>query len=131
MEIVSSFVVFLFGLWLVALAAAGFFAPKFASRFLLGFASSARAHYFEQVLRIVAGIALILASPGMRFSSFFTIFGWILVVSSAVLIAFPWRWHRRFAEKVVPIAVRFLKLFALSSLLLGIFVLYSVTWRAW
>ncbi|HSC29128.1 MAG TPA: hypothetical protein VLD67_17765 [Vicinamibacterales bacterium] len=62
----------------------------------------------------------------MRFSSFFLGFGWILAVTAGGLLPTPWRWHRRFGEWAVPLAIRYRKVFALSSLALGAFILYAI-----
>ena len=55
------------GLWLVGLATMIFAAPVRAERFIRGFASSARTHYAEQSLRLIAGVAIIIFAPEMRF----------------------------------------------------------------
>ncbi|MFY9224572.1 MAG: hypothetical protein WAQ98_17995, partial [Blastocatellia bacterium] len=68
MDIISGIIVFAFGLGLIALA--GVIASKrlLAERFLNLFASSARAHYIEQVLRLVVGASLVIFSPLMWYS---------------------------------------------------------------
>ncbi|MDX1644662.1 MAG: hypothetical protein R3244_09925, partial [Thermoanaerobaculia bacterium] len=88
--------------------------------------SSARAHYTEQMLRLIAGAAFVWAVPEMRFPRFFEIFGWFLAGSALVLMVMPWHWHRRFGEWTIPVAVRHAKLYAAGALALGVFVLYSV-----
>jgi hypothetical protein len=50
----------------------------------------------------------------------------VLIVSSLVLLALPWRWHRRFASWAVPLATRHMALFALVSFAGGAFVILSV-----
>lgn len=115
--------VLLAGLYFIGLAAAALAAPARAARFLLGFAGSARAHYVELALRLAVGCAFIARAPRMPFESAFAAFGWVLVATSAVLFAVPWQWHRRFAQKAVPQALRHLRLVGLASLALGGFVL--------
>lgn len=119
-------VVFAGGVWLVGLAVALIGWPEPTGRFLRGFASTPRAHYTEQLLRLAAGWALITYAPRMRFPVVFTGFGWIMVISVIGLLLLPWRWHKRFAETVVPIALRFIRLYALGALLLGCLLLYSL-----
>lgn len=123
---IALIVVSLTGLYLIALAAVSFAAPARASSFLMGFASSAAAHYSELFVRAAAGCAFIVMAPHVPFPLVFTVFGWILVGTTAVLFLVPWQWHRKFALRAVPQALRALPLVAAASLLLGAFVLWSV-----
>ncbi|MDH3298039.1 MAG: hypothetical protein OEM96_07160, partial [Gemmatimonadota bacterium] len=97
-----------------------------AERLLTGFASSARAHYTEQALRLIAGLAMVLFAPEMQLSNLFRAFGWLLVLTAAGLLLIPWRWHRRFGEWAIPLAIKHMKLFALGAFALGVFILYGV-----
>lgn len=126
MNALAGIVVVLCGLWLVGLAVAVVVAPARTAAFLTAFASSARAHYTEQVLRLVGGAAFVVYAGEMRFPQAFRVFGWLVIGTAAILLAMPWRWHRRIGEWVIPIATRHLKLFALGALALGAFVLFSV-----
>jgi len=119
-------VVVLAGLYLIALGAAGLFAPVRACRFLLGFAGSPLKHYSELVLRFLVGGAFVLHSPRMLFSEAFGLFGWVLLVTTAVLVLLPWRWHDRFARYAVPRATRYIMLIGVSSLVLGGLILTAV-----
>jgi hypothetical protein len=113
------------GLWLVAFPVVIVFARRRAEAFLQGFAGSARAHYLEQGIRLIAGTAFVLFAPEMRFSLAFQYFGWILVLTTLGLLLLPWRWHQRFAGWAVPWAIRHLKLYALGSFLFGAFILFA------
>jgi hypothetical protein len=81
-ETLALVVVVLAGLYFVAFAAISLSMPVQANRFLLGFADSAVKHYAELFLRVVVGAELILHSPRMFFSGAFTLFGWILLVTT-------------------------------------------------
>lgn len=118
--------VLLAGIFLAGLGAACLFAPALARRFLLGFASSLALHYLELAIRLVVGGALLVAAPTMAFPRVFTAAGAVLVVTTVVLALVPWRWHRRFAQRSVPAALRFLPLLGLASLALAAFVFYSL-----
>ena len=122
-EMLASGVVVLTGLYLVGLGAVSLVTPAQASRFLLGFAGSATAHYAELLIRLLVGGAFLLHSSHMLFSAVFVLFGWALVTTTAVLAIVPWQWHHRFAQRSVPHALRHLKLVAIASLVLGGFVL--------
>jgi hypothetical protein len=118
-------IVLLAGLYLVGLAALCFVNPLRARNFLLGFASSAFAHYIELSLRLLVGSAFIFRAPYMPFAIGFYVFGWVLVITTACLFAVPWKLHHRFAQKSVPHVLRYLKLVAAASLVLGGFVMVS------
>jgi len=49
-----------------------------------------------------------------------------IVVSSAALICVPWRWHHWLGERVLPMLVRHLKLYAVGMLAFGVLLLYGV-----
>jgi hypothetical protein len=123
-------VVLLAALYLLTLALVSFLKPEKASGFLLGFASSASLHYLELFIRIVIGAAFVVRSPSMLFSEIFSIFGWVLIITSACLFLVPWQWHQKFAQKAVPQALRHLNLVATSSLTLGGFIIASAILRS-
>jgi hypothetical protein len=114
------------GIYLVVLGAISAVRPESAKRFLATFASSVQAHFLELFVRFVIGFALILSAPQMRFSALFVVFGWALVGTTIVLLAIPWRWHRRFARWSVPLATRSMTLFAIGPLAGGVLVLASL-----
>ena len=119
-------VVLLAGLYLCALALAIFVAPSRAARFLQQFASSQRLHYLELCIRLVVGAALLVRASHMPFPGIFDVVGWVLILTTAVLFLVPWRLHRRFAERAVPMAIRHLGPLGFASLVLGGLVLLSV-----
>lgn len=115
----AAVVVVFAGIYLVCLAAVALISPERAIRFFGGFASSARVHYLELGVRTMVGISLVAYAPNMAFASAFSVFGWILTLSSLVLAVVPWRWHKRFAQATVPHATRYPLLLALGSFVLG------------
>jgi hypothetical protein len=125
MSVVAAVVVLAFGLSLIALPGMAFAKPAIAERFLTAFASSARTHYVEQVFRLLIGAALVVRSPTMWQPRLFWLFGWAIVVSSAVLMCVPWQWHHRLGERVLPLLVRHLRLYAVGSFALGALLLYG------
>jgi hypothetical protein len=126
-KILSGVVIFSFCLFLIGLAIMIVFKPQRAERFLSSYASSARAHFTEQIGRLVVGTALVIFSPSMWYSNILYIFGWILVITAIGLMITPWQWHHKFGEYVIPLTIRFMKFYAVGALLLGIFVLYSLS----
>jgi hypothetical protein len=122
----AGFVVGAFALFLIVFAGVTFARPALAERFLSRFASSARTHYLEEVVRLVVGAALVVLSPVMWQPKLFWLIGWAVVVSSAALMCAPWRWHQRFAHRVLPTILRHLKLSAVGPFAFGALLLYAV-----
>jgi hypothetical protein len=116
-------IVLLFGLFLIALGGVSLLTPAKAKAFLLGFATSAFTHYLEMALRLVVGGSALYQAPHLSFSTAFTIFGWMLIATSAVLLVFPWKWHHRFAEKAVPHALTYLPVLGVVSITFGVVIL--------
>ncbi len=123
LAMIAMLVVCMTGAYLLGLGIVAWVAPALASRFLLGFASSASFHYIELAARLVVGWALVMHAPRMLHAPVFSATGWIILATTAVLLLVPWKWHRRFASKAVPLALPYLKLIALASLFLGGLVL--------
>jgi uncharacterized protein YjeT (DUF2065 family) len=128
-EVIALSVVVSAALYLLGLAAASVFASAYTARFLNGFGGSARVHYLEMCIRLIVGAALVVAAPSMLYAHVFQLFGWVLVVTSLVLLLFPWRWHQRFARVVVPPLTRRVWLIGLLSLPLGVVMLFAVLYR--
>ena len=126
MSLLAAVVVVAFGLFLIAFTGVTFVKPAMAERFLRRFASSARTHYIEQVSRLLIGAALVVLSPAMWQPNMFWVVGWAIVISSAALMCVPWQWHHRFGERVRPIVVRHLRLYAVGSCAFGALLLYGV-----
>ena len=113
------------GLFFIALGGASLLLPANVGGFLLGFAGSPSKHYGELALRFLVGGAFVFHARQMLFPGVFTIFGWALLATTAVLLLVPWRWHHRFAQRSVPQALRFLPLVGVSSIALGGLVLVA------
>lgn len=126
MSLVAAVVVVMFGLILIAFTGVVFARPAIADRLLKPFASSVRAHYTEQVFRLLIGAALVVRSPAMWQRNLFWLVGWAIVLSSAALMCAPWRWHHRFGERIRPIFLRYLRLYAVGAFAFGALLLYGV-----
>lgn len=125
-EAVPLAVVAVAALYFITLGVASLVVPARASRFLLAFADSPSKHYAELAARFLVGVAFLLAAPNALWPSAFSIFGWMLVATTAGLLLVPWRWHHRFARRAVPEALRFLPLVGAASVVLGGLVLWAV-----
>jgi uncharacterized protein YjeT (DUF2065 family) len=126
-EVLAGLVVVLSGVFLIGLAGLIGFRPQTAEGFLRSFASSPRAHYTEQALRLIAGGALVLFAPSMWFPAVFSVFGWLIAVTAVLLLLAPWRWHHEFGKQAIPLIIRHMKLFGLGALALGILVFYGMS----
>jgi hypothetical protein len=126
MSQVAAVTVVAFAALLIVLSAVAFAKPAIAERLLSRFASSASKHYVEQIFRLLIGAALVMRSPAMWESTLFWIVGWAIVISSAALICVPWQWHHRFGEWMLPIVIRYLRLYAAGSLAFGVLLLYGM-----
>lgn len=115
------------GFLLIGFAVTAYARPGLAERFLMLFASSARAHYLEQAFRLMLGASIVVLSPTMWQTTMFSVLGWSLVVSSIALILLPWKVHHRFAEHVLPKLVKHLKLFAAGVFAFGVLLLFALS----
>jgi hypothetical protein len=127
MNVLSGILVVAFGLFLIGLAALIELKPQVAERFLRAFASTARAHYAEQALRLIAGGALVIFAPSLWFADLFKLFGWLIVVTAVALLLLPWRWHHELGKRVMPSVIRRMRLFALVAFALGMAVFYGAS----
>lgn len=113
-------------IYLILLGFGALLRPTPTKRFLEGFASSARVHFLELGLRLIAGAALLTSAPRMQFSALFTVFGWVLIGTTLVLAILPWRLHHRFATWSVPQATRYMPLFGAGSTAAGLALLVAL-----
>ncbi len=114
------------GVYCIALAVLSMWRPHPSARFLLGFASSPLKHYAELALRLIVGGAFVLQAPRMALPQLFGIFGWVLLVTTALLLLIPWRWHRAIASRAVPLVIPHMRLFGMASLFLGGAILWAL-----
>jgi hypothetical protein len=120
LALVAKAVLAIAALYFLAFGTIALIRPQHAKRFLLGFADTAAKHYAELFLRMLVGGSLLIVATTSRYSTVLTVFGWILVLSTAAMALMLWRMHRRFAQSSVPKALRFLPLIGLSSLAMGV-----------
>jgi hypothetical protein len=126
-RLLSGLVVVGFSVFLIGLAVVIITNPPLAERFLGSFASSARAHYTEQSLRLLVGAAIVVFASSMWHPRLLELFGWLVAVSSTGLILMPWRWHQKFGNLAMPIVMRNMRLYALGVFALGGFILYCAS----
>ncbi len=118
------------GLYLIGLGVLALTRPALATNFLLGFAGSARLHYLELLLRLIVGAAFLRRAPYLPVPEPFMLFGWLLILTTLVMFAIPWRWHHRFTQQAVPRALQHLRLLAIACLLAGVAILVAAVYRS-
>lgn len=125
-DLLESAVIAAAGLYLIALGISCFVRPDSTANFLLGHASSGVVHYLELAIRAIVGACLVHKAPALTHPPIFSLSGWVLIVTTAVLLLVPWRWHRQFTLRAVPHALRHIKLLGVSSIALGAVLAVSV-----
>lgn len=122
-------IVLLFSLFLIVLGGVSLLMPEKAKAFLLSFAASAFTHFLEMALRLAVGGSIVFQASYLQYPILFKIFGLMMVGTTAILILLPWKWHRRFAERLVPPALKYLPVIGIVSLALGAVLLVLVLSR--
>jgi hypothetical protein len=89
MDSLAAVIVLFAGLWLIGLATAAIAKPELVKGFFGKFASSAFTHFLEMFLRIIVGTAFITYAHQMKFALVFMVFGWMLLLTAAVLLFVP------------------------------------------
>lgn len=117
--------VLLFALFLIGLAVLIFIRREAALGFLSKFASTPRINALESVLRFVTGLALVGASPDLRFSQIAYFFGLMMAVTSVPMILLP-NTHARYGKWSMKILPRILPLYATVAFTMGAFILYAL-----
>ena len=127
-DLLASAVILAAGVYLAVLGVSCFVRPGSAANFLLGFASSAFLHYMELALRVLVGASLVHNAHALPYPPVFNAFGWVLIVTSLAMCMVPWRWHRQFAQRAVPQALRYITLLGACSIALGAVLVAAVVW---
>jgi hypothetical protein len=123
---VAFVVALLVAIFLVMLGLACFVRPVHAQRFLGSLARSARLHFIEVILRLVAGAALVVSGPRMLLGGAIAAFGWIVLATSLGMALVPWRLHQRFAAAVVPHVFKRLRVVGLVAAAGGLGLLVAL-----
>lgn len=115
------------GVWLIGLGVWMAVRPRSALSALAAMGGSPRVHFGEMIIRIIVGAALIGAAASSRAPLILSILGGFLIVSAAVLMGLPRRWHHAYsiwwAARIPVLAVRFIGPF---SVLGGLALLWSL-----
>ena len=115
MQTAALIVVIMAGFWLIAVGLLMAVRPRLGLRLCETMAaglerSSWRVQYSEQGLRVLAGAALIVRAPASKLPLLFEMAGWILVVTSLLIMVAPISWHaaygRLLLKRLTPLMLR-------------------------
>lgn len=123
---VAEIVVTASGLFFIGLGGVMLAKPAMTERFITSFASSRMAHFTEMFFRLLFGVSLALLSMSMWKPKLFLILAWAIIVSSVMLLALPWKFHQRFGSRVLPLLVRYMRLYAVGVLAFGALIVYGI-----
>jgi hypothetical protein len=105
------------GAWLVAVASLMALRPLLCLHLLGRMSANLKAgnwrlNLTEQGLRLLAGAALIVRAPASKLPALFEIAGWLILVSSILIVAAPIRWHGAYgiwwSRRLTPLMIRIL-----------------------
>lgn len=114
------------GVFLIGLGSVMLIKPAITERFITSFASSRKAHFLEMSVRLLFGISLVVLSMSMWQPTLFRILAWAIIGSSVLLLILPWQFHQRFGSRVLPVLVRYMRLYAVGVLAFGVLIVYGL-----
>jgi len=124
----SQWLVVLAGVWLILLGVFMLIRPRLALVALGQLGGSTSVHVGEMAVRILAGVAMVLAAAASRYPLVFTIIGGFLIVSALVLLLLPRRWHAAYStwwSRRIPVAA--VRMIAPMSWAMGGALIWMVT----
>jgi uncharacterized protein YjeT (DUF2065 family) len=126
-EILSKWIVLLFGLFFIATGLLMLFAPQKARKILKKAGSTNLINYTEITVRMIPALGLIGYADYSRFPQVFSVVGWFILGTSVVLYFVPRKWHHSYslksAEILKPIYFQIISPF---SMVIGLLIIYAV-----
>ncbi|MCR9013689.1 hypothetical protein [Aquiflexum gelatinilyticum] len=126
-EILSKWIVLLFGLFFIATGFLMLFAPQKAREILKKAGSTNLINYTEITVRMIPAMGLIGYADYSRFPQVFSVVGWFILGTSVVLYFVPRKWHHSYslksAEILKPIYFQIISPFSMS---IGLLIIYAV-----
>lgn len=117
MQLLALILVAAAGLWVAGIGIMMALRPRFCIRVMDKMKenlelSNWRLQFTEQGLRVLAGLALIIRAPASKLPLLFGAAGWMLVITSLVIMAAPIRWHGAYGaflmKRITPALLRIL-----------------------
>ena len=125
-EILAQGVVSVFAIFLITLGVAAFVKPGLFGGFLSGFAQSAQVHFLEMAVRLLLGTSFLFCARTVYYGMAFQVLGWMLLLTTGVLVLIPWKIHQQFARRVVPPALKYTPLIGSTSIGVGILLVLGL-----
>jgi len=123
----AKWTVVLFGLFFIATGLLMLFAPQKAREILKKAGSTNLINYTEITVRMIPAMGLIGYADYSRFPQVFSVVGWFILGTSAVLFFVPRKWHHSYSLKSAEILKPFyFRLISPFSMLIGLVILYAV-----
>lgn len=97
--ILSKWTIILFGVFIIFVGFLMLFKPENARAILRKAGSTNFINYSEITIRLIPAAALILYSDFSKFPLAFKVFGWVMLLTSAVLYIIPRKTHHAFSIK--------------------------------
>ena len=122
---ISQGIVLLTGVWLIGVSLMMLATPRRALRALSAMGGSNAVHFGELGLRLLVGIAFVLAAAMSKAPMAISVIGWFLAASAVTLMILPRRWHSAYstywAGRIPALAVR---LMAPLSVIAGVVLIW-------
>lgn len=96
---ISKWIIIFFGSFIIFVGFLMLFKPKKANMILRKAGSTNFINYAEITIRLIPACAIIVYSDFSKFPEAFTIFGWIMFVTSLILYVVPRKLHHKFSMK--------------------------------
>ncbi len=123
---IAKWILIFFGIFMIFIGFVMLINPNKARSTLRKAGSTNFINYAEITLRMIPAIALILYAEFSKFPAAFTVFGWIMLLTSLILYFVPPRVHHKFSMKsadiLKPIYFRLISPFAF---LFGGLIIYN------
>ena len=117
-----------FGIFFICVGGVMLLKPKAARETLRKAGSTNLINYAEITIRMIPAAALIIFSDYSKYSEFFKLFGWFMLITSLILYFVPRKLHHNFSNRCADILKPFyFQLISPFSIIIGIMIIISVT----
>lgn len=125
---IARWIVIFFGSFIIFIGYIMLIRPEKARSTLRKAGSTNFINYAEITIRLIPAIALIVCAEIAKFPEAFTIFGWIMLITSLILYFVPPQLHHKFSMKSADILKPvYFRLIAPFAFLLGVLIIYNVS----
>ena len=125
---ISNIVVLAAGIAVCAMSVWGFYAPQKLVLWAKGAMAAGWGFWFAIIIRLLLGMALLIAAPTSQFPSAFSVIGWIAIAAAVVVAVMGRTGLREFADWILErLSSTFIRIWVLFGLAFGGFLVYGVT----